>query len=66
MSNPWLSRPPKTALALLVGLMLLQGCAIAAISAAGGVAATEIEEDDGKFDPLEGTKAGQELSDLIN
>ncbi|MEM8595906.1 MAG: hypothetical protein AAGF76_05510 [Pseudomonadota bacterium] len=54
------------ALLPLAALALLQGCAVAAISAAGGVAATEIEENDGKFDPLENTKAGQALDDLIN
>ncbi|MEM6972198.1 MAG: hypothetical protein AAF577_05270 [Pseudomonadota bacterium] len=50
----------------VAGMAVLQGCAIVAAGAAGGIAATEIEEDDGKFDPLEGTKAGQALSDLVN
>ncbi|MEO1315976.1 MAG: hypothetical protein AAFW01_05210 [Pseudomonadota bacterium] len=54
-------------LALLLGAAAtLSGCAVVALSAAGGVAATEIEENDGKFDPLENTKAGQKLDALIN
>ncbi|MEO0763665.1 MAG: hypothetical protein AAFZ09_17970 [Pseudomonadota bacterium] len=44
----------------------LPGCAVVAIGAAGGVAATEIEERDGKFDPLENTQAGRAFSDLVN
>ncbi|MEO0819601.1 MAG: hypothetical protein AAF074_04150 [Pseudomonadota bacterium] len=57
------------ACALLLGLGLLQGCALAVVAAAGaagGIAATELEENDGKFDPLERTRAGQALSDAIN
>ncbi|MEM6945171.1 MAG: hypothetical protein AAF416_05830 [Pseudomonadota bacterium] len=55
-----------TLTALLAGLSLLPGCAVVLLGAAGGIAATEIEERDGKFDPLENTKAGQAFDDLIN
>ncbi|MEL6482253.1 MAG: hypothetical protein AAFU72_08140 [Pseudomonadota bacterium] len=51
---------------LLAAPMLLSGCAAVLFGTAGGVAATEIEEGDGKFDPLENTKAGRALDDLIN
>ncbi|MEM7498248.1 MAG: hypothetical protein AAF371_09695 [Pseudomonadota bacterium] len=53
-------------LIVLAAPAALGGCAAVALGTAGGVAATEIEENDGKFDPLENTKAGRAFSDLIN
>ena len=47
-------------LALVLSSFMLSGCAVlagAAIGgAAGGVAGTEMAEDDGRFDPLENTE----------
>jgi hypothetical protein len=49
---------------LLTGLVLANsGCALLAAGAAGGVAADEIGEGDGKFDPLENTDVGEEIYD---
>jgi hypothetical protein len=49
---------------LLTGLVLANsGCALLAAGAAGGVAADEISEDDGRFDPLENTELGEEVYD---
>ncbi|MBI1391291.1 MAG: hypothetical protein GC152_00990 [Alphaproteobacteria bacterium] len=38
---------------LASAMQLLGACALAAGAAAGGIAADEISEGDGKFDPLE-------------
>ena len=47
---------------LLAGVVLANsGCALLAAGAAGGVAADEINEGDGKFDPLENTELGEEV-----
>lgn len=47
---------------LLTGIVLANsGCALLAAGAAGAVAADEIQEDDGKFDPLENTELGKEV-----
>ena len=49
---------------LLAGLvMATSGCALLAGGVAGGVAADEIQEDDGRFDPLEDTELGEEVYD---
>jgi hypothetical protein len=45
-----------TALPLLAG-----GCTLAAGATAGAVAGSEIEEEDGEFDPLENTEIGEEV-----
>lgn len=46
----------KRGLALLFCAGLLTGCGAIAAGTAGGVAATELEEDDGAIDPLEETE----------
>ena len=47
---------------LLTGMVLANsGCALLAAGAAGGVAADEIGEGDGRFDPLENTDVGEEV-----
>ena len=48
-------------LALLLSGFMLSGCGLLVGGVAGGVAGSEIEEDDGKFDPLENTEAGEEV-----
>ncbi len=49
--------------ALLLAGLMLSGCGLIAAGTAGGVAATEITEEDGEFDPLENTEVGQEIYD---
>lgn len=49
--------------ALLLAGTMLSGCALMAGGVAGGVAGSEIEEDDGRFDPGENTEAGEEIYD---
>ena len=39
--------------AILVAAPSLSGCVLGAAAGAGAIAADEINEDDGKFDPLE-------------
>lgn len=52
---------------LLMGLVMANsGCALLAAGAAGGVAADEMSEDDGDFDPLENTELGQEVDDAVD
>ena len=52
---------------LLTGMVLANsGCALLAAGAAGGVAADEISEDDGDFDPLENTEVGREVDDAVD
>jgi hypothetical protein len=52
---------------LLAGLVVSNsGCALLAAGAAGGVAADEMSEDDGDFDPLENTEVGQEVDDAVD
>ncbi len=58
-----MTRPGMTVPALLLAGALLSGCALVAGGVAGGVAATELEEDDGRFDPLENTDLGKEIYD---
>jgi len=51
------------ALAHGVGLPLaMGGCALTAGATAGAIAGSELEEDDGEFDPGENTDMGQEIS----
>lgn len=51
---------------LFAGLVVSNsGCALLAAGAAGGVAADEIGENDGRFDPLENTEAGEELYEEV-
>lgn len=52
-------------LALLLGGMALSGCGLVAAGAAGGVAGSELSEDDGEFDPLENTEVGQEVDEAL-
>lgn len=47
--------------ALLLSSMMVSGCALLAGGVAGGVAGSEIEEDDGRFDPLENTEPFEEI-----
>lgn len=47
--------------ALLLAGLMLSGCGLLAAGTAGGVAATEITEEDDQFDPLENTEVGQEV-----
>ena len=39
----------------------VSGCGLIAAGAAGAVVADEVQEEDGKFDPLENTEVGQEV-----
>lgn len=48
-------------LALLFSPVMLSGCAALLGGAAGGVAGSEIEEDDDSFDPGENTAVGEEV-----
>ncbi len=51
---------------LVTGLVLANsGCALLAAGTAGAVAADEISEDDGRFDPLENTDAGEEVYEEV-
>jgi hypothetical protein len=56
-----LARLNVLALLLTALVMANSGCALLAAGAAGGVAADEIGEDDGRFDPLENTEVGEEV-----
>lgn len=53
--------PGLNILALLLSGLILSGCAAVAAGTAGGVAADELTEDDGQFDPLENTELGEEI-----
>jgi hypothetical protein len=46
---------------LLLSGLVVSGCAAVAAGTAGGVAADELTEDDGKFDPLENTDLGEAI-----
>lgn len=48
-------------IAMLLAGSALSGCGLIAAGTAGGVAATELNEDDGAFDPLENTDAGEAI-----
>ncbi len=50
-----------SALALLLASSLVTGCAAILGGVAGGVAGSELEEDDGRIDPLENTDVGEEV-----
>lgn len=51
-------------LALLLSALVLSGCAAIAAGTAGAVVADEVlNEDDGRFDPLENTAVGREVYD---
>jgi hypothetical protein len=50
-------------IALLLGSTVLSGCGLIAAGAAGGVAGSELSEDDDDFDPLENTEVGQEVDE---
>lgn len=58
-----MTRPGMTVPALLLAGVMLSGCTLVAGGVAGGVAASELEEDDGRFDPLENTEVGEEVYD---
>jgi hypothetical protein len=51
--------------ALLLSSLTLSGCGLIAAGTAGAVAADEIQEDDGRFDPLENTEAGEKVYDEV-
>jgi hypothetical protein len=58
---------PLAALALLLGLLALQGCVAVVAGTAGGLIVDEgIVENDGVFDPGENTEAGRALRDALN
>lgn len=61
MTNPLLRT--LAVLGLIGGT--LSGCALVAGGVAGGVTATEIEENDGEFDPLENTEAAEAVDDAF-
>ncbi len=48
-------------LAIFLAGPMLSGCGLVAAGTAGGVAATELSEDDDSFDPLENTDVGEEV-----
>ena len=50
-------------LAMLLASLVLSGCAAVAAGTAGAIAADELTEDDGRFDPLENTELGDEVYD---
>ena len=50
-------------IALLLSGLVVSGCAAVAAGTAGGVAADELTEDDGRFDPLENTDLGESIYD---
>jgi hypothetical protein len=50
-------------IALLLSGLVISGCAAVAAGTAGGVAADELTEEDGQFDPLENTDLGEEIYD---
>jgi hypothetical protein len=52
---------PITILSLLVAASLAGGCTALVAGTAGGVAGSELEEDDGRIDPLENTELGEEV-----
>ena len=57
-------RPLWKALLLAVVLpMTAGGCALTAGATAGAIAGSELEEDDGEFDPLENTELGEDFYD---
>ena len=55
--------PIMSAVALLLSGVMLAGCTELAAGVAGGVAGSELEEDDGRFDPGENTELGEEIYD---
>lgn len=55
----------RRSLALLLCAGLLTGCGAVAAGTAGGVAATELEEEDETFDPLEETEVYEETEELL-
>ena len=52
---------PTTILSLLLVASLAGGCTALVAGTAGGVAGSELEEDDGRIDPLENTELGEEV-----
>ncbi|MGF1551260.1 MAG: hypothetical protein ACFBWO_02015 [Paracoccaceae bacterium] len=55
--------------ALLVAMFAagaLSGCGAILAGTAGGVAGSELEEDDGEFDPGENTEAGEAVEDGVD
>lgn len=52
-------------LALLGMSMSLSGCLLGAAAGAGAIAADEINEDDGKFDPLEKAHDGDDDTNAL-
>jgi hypothetical protein len=62
----WLARLSVIALLLTIIPMPNSGCALLAAGVAGGVAAAEIQEDDGDFDPLENMEVGREVDDAVD
>ncbi|MGF1551261.1 MAG: hypothetical protein ACFBWO_02020 [Paracoccaceae bacterium] len=53
-------------LLLLLAVLALPGCAAVLFGTAGGIAGSEIAEDDGVFDPFERTEAGAVVRDALD
>jgi hypothetical protein len=53
-------------LSLLLGGSLLSGCALVAAGTAGGIAGSELSENDNDFDPLENTEVGQAVDQQVD
>lgn len=57
-----MKRPIVPVLALVLSSILLSGCGAVLAGTAGGLIVDEgINENDGKFDPLENTAAGKKI-----
>lgn len=52
--------------ALLLAAASLSGCAAVLFGTAGGIAGSEIAEDDGVFDPFERTEAAEAIRDALD
>jgi hypothetical protein len=53
-------------LAAMLACLSVSGCGLVAAGAAGGVAGSELSEDDDDFDPLENTEVGQEVDEQVD
>ena len=53
----------RTTVAMLLAAAMLSGCGAVVAGTAGGVAGSELAEDDDNFDPLENTAVGPPLEE---
>jgi hypothetical protein len=51
---------------LCLAATLLSGCAAVLFGTAGGIAGSEMAEDDGVFDPFERTEAAETVRDALD